>query len=71
MFKSFDEKIALAIEKVKTLKEEKSILEKKIGELEARLDAKNQEVERLNSEKASAKGQVESILTLLETLDIK
>ncbi|MBF0327680.1 MAG: hypothetical protein HQL10_00810 [Nitrospirae bacterium] len=71
MFKSFDEKIALAIEKVNSLKEEKATLERKVTLLEEQLDEKNQEVERLSSEKASAKDQVESILKLLETLDIK
>ncbi len=68
--KNLDEKIAGAVGKVKAMKEEKILLERKIKELEARLDEKNEEVERLSSEKAVIKGQLEELLRELETLDV-
>ena len=69
--RDLDKKIADAINKVKTLKEEKVLLERKIKELEARLDEKNQEVERIASEKTGIKTQIEELLNELEGLDIK
>jgi len=68
--KNLDEKIAGAVSKVKALKEEKTVLERRIKELEARLDEKNQEVERLSSEKNTVKNQIEELLSELETLDL-
>ncbi len=68
--KNLDEKIAGALSKVKALKEEKGLLERRIKELEAQLDEKNQEVERLASEKTAIKSQLEDLLNELETLDI-
>jgi chromosome segregation ATPase len=68
--KNLDEKITSAVSKVKALKEEKVVLERRIRELEAQLAEKNQEVERLSSEKAAIKNQVEDLLNELETLEI-
>jgi chromosome segregation ATPase len=67
--KNLDEKIAGAVSKVKALKEEKVLLERRIRELEAGLDEKSQEVERLSSEKAAIKSQLEELLHELEMLD--
>ncbi|HXX80240.1 MAG TPA: hypothetical protein VEI46_01730 [Thermodesulfovibrionales bacterium] len=68
--KNLDEKISNAVSKVKALKEEKVVLERRIRELEAQLAEKNQEVEKLSSEKAAIKTQVEDLLNELETLEI-
>ena len=68
--KNLDEKIANAVSKVKALKEEKTVLERRIRELEAQLMEKNQEVEKLSSEKTAIKHQVEDLLNELETLEI-
>jgi len=69
-FKNLEENIAGAISKVKALKEEKILLERRIRELEGQLNEKNQEVERLSSEKFTVKNQVEELLNELETLDL-
>lgn len=69
-FKNLEEKIAAVVERVKTLKEEKSMLEKKIRELEVLLGEKNQTIESLTSEKASIKTQVEGLLNELETIEL-
>ena len=68
--KNLDEKIAGAVSKVKALKEEKVLLERRIQELEARLYEKEQEVEKLSSEKTAIKNQLEELLNELETLDV-
>jgi chromosome segregation ATPase len=68
--KNLEEKIAVAVDRVKALKEEKASLEKKIRELQAVLDEKNQEIESLRNEKTSIKSQVEELLEELETLEI-
>jgi|OpeIllAssembly_1097287.scaffolds.fasta_scaffold55118_3 chromosome segregation ATPase len=68
--KNLDEKIANAVSKVKALKEEKVVLERRIRELEAQLMEKNREVEKLSSEKTAIKSQVEDLLNELETLEI-
>lgn len=68
--KNLDEKIANAVGKVKALKEEKVVLERRIRELEAKLIEKDREVEKLSSEKAAIKNQVEDLLNELETLEI-
>lgn len=67
--KEVDNKIAAAISKVRTLKEEKLILEKMVSELEAQLDLKNQEVANLSSNNIAIKGQIEELLNELETLE--
>ena len=69
--KSLDDKISTAIERVKTLKEEKSITDRKIKELERLLDEKNQEVEQLRSEKNVIKNQLESLISEIEALEIE
>lgn len=71
MLKTFEEKIAFAVEKVKTLKEEKNNLEKRIQELEGALRLKDQEIERLNGEKGSIKKQIEGLLGELESIELK
>lgn len=68
--KDLDEKIASAISKVKALKEEKILLEQRVRELEAQLKEKNQEIERLSSEKFAIKGQIEDLLNELETIEL-
>ncbi len=68
--KNLEEKIAIAVDRVKALKEEKASLEKKIRELQAVLDEKNQEIEALRNEKTSIKSQVEELLGELETMEI-
>jgi FtsZ-binding cell division protein ZapB len=67
--KSLEDKISTAIERVKTLKEEKVLFERKIRELERLLDEKSQEVEHLRSEKNAIKNQLESLLSELDTLE--
>ena len=67
--KNFEDKIAVAIERVKTLKEEKGLTDKRIKDLERLLDDKNQEVEMLRAEKNLIKGQLEALLSEIETLE--
>lgn len=69
MLKTFEEKIAYAVEKVKTLREEKTGLEKKITELEDIVAARDREIEKLASEKADIKKQIEDLFNELEALD--
>jgi chromosome segregation ATPase len=69
--KNLEDKISTAIERVKTLKEEKSLSERKIRELEMLVDEKNQELEQLRSEKNSMKGQLEALLSEIETLELE
>ena len=68
--KNLEDKIANAIEKVKTLKEDKAVLERRIKELESKLDDKDYEIEKLQSEKAAIKSQVEGLLNELDTLEV-
>lgn len=67
--KNLEASITAAVEKVKALKEEKSILERKIRSLEALLDEKNIEIESLRSEKKSIGSQIEELLNELETIE--
>ncbi len=69
--KSLEDKISTAIERVKTLKEEKAITEKRIKELERLVDEKNQEVEQLKSEKNVIKSQLEALLGEIETIELE
>jgi hypothetical protein len=69
--KNLEDKISTAIERVKTLKEEKSLSERRIKELERLVDEKNQELEQLRSEKNSMKGQLEALLSEIETLELE
>jgi len=67
--KNLEEKITAAVERVKALKEEKNLLEKKIKDLEALVNEKSQEVEGLRSEKSSIGTQLEELLQELDSLD--
>jgi chromosome segregation ATPase len=68
--KTLEDKISSAIERVKTLKEEKALTERRFRELEQLLNEKNQEVELLRGEKNSIKSQLESLLAEIETLEL-
>lgn len=67
--KILEDKIATTIERVKTLKEEKVFMERRIKELEDLLNEKNQELEQMRSEKNVVKNQIEGLLTELEALE--
>jgi len=66
-----EEKIAQVIEKVRNLKEEKSAVEKRNGELEEALRVKEQEIEKLTFEKNTIKNQIEDLLKELEGFELK
>jgi chromosome segregation ATPase len=66
---NLEEKITAAVERVKALKEDKALLEKKIKELESALNEKHQEVEWLKSEKSSIGNQLEELLNELDSLE--
>lgn len=68
--KNLEEKITAAVEKVKALKEEKNLLERKIRDLETLLNEKNREIETLRSEKSSIGNQLQELLSELETIEI-
>lgn len=67
--KILEDKIATTIERVKTLKEEKALMENRIKELEELLNEKSQELENMRSEKTAVKSQIEGLLNELETLE--
>jgi predicted nucleic acid-binding Zn-ribbon protein len=66
--KSLEDKITTAIDRVKTLKEEQFIMQRKIKELEGILNEKNEEIEQLRYEKDIIRNQIEGLLDELETL---
>ena len=66
--KNLEDKITTAIERVKTLKEEKLVMQRKIKELEGLLNDKNEEIEQLRYEKNTIRNQIEGLLDELETL---
>ncbi len=68
-FKNLEDKISIAIERVKTLKEEKIITDRRIKELEQLLDEKNQEIEKLKAEKNLVKSQLETLLGEIESIE--
>lgn len=68
--KSLEDKIATAIEKVKTLKEEKTVIERRLRGLEELLNEKSQEIEQLKTEKDLIKSQLESLLNEIEKLEL-
>jgi len=68
--RNLDEKIVSAIEKVRVLREEKISLENRVRELEALLNEKNMEIESLRTEKTSVKGQIEELLSELESIEL-
>jgi len=67
--KNLEEKINNAVEKVRTLKEEKLVFEKRIRDLEAMLEARNLEVDELKAEKSSIAGQIQELLSELDTIE--
>ena len=69
--KSLEDKIANAIERVKTLKEEKAVTDRKIKELEEMLNEKNQELEQLRAEKGLVKNQLETLLGEIESIELE
>lgn len=71
VLKTFDEKIAIAVEKVRSLKEEKERLQRRVEELEDAVRLKDMEIERLGMEKSSIKNQIEDLLNELETIGLK
>ena len=68
---SVEEKIAQVIEKVRSLKEEKSAVEKRNTDLEEALMAKEQEIERLSNEKTAIKTQIEDLIKELDGFELK
>ncbi|MDA8104153.1 MAG: hypothetical protein M0Z71_02115 [Nitrospiraceae bacterium] len=68
--KNLEQKITAAVERVKALKEDKALLERKIRDLESLLDERNQEIETLKSEKSSIGSQLEELLNELDTIEI-
>lgn len=69
ILKAFEEKISIAVQKVKTLKEEKDKLENRVKELEGIIKAKDIEIERLSVEKTAIKSQIEKLLSELESIE--
>lgn len=61
-----EEKIISAVEKIKILKQEKEELQRKVKTLEEVLRNKNQEIEKLLSEKEAIKKQIEELLKELD-----
>lgn len=70
ILKAFEEKISIAVQKVKTLKEEKDKLENKIKELEGIIKIKDTEIEKLSLEKTAIKNQIEKLLSELESIEV-
>ncbi|MDA8240274.1 MAG: hypothetical protein M0Z67_07875 [Nitrospiraceae bacterium] len=68
--KNLEQKITTAVERVKALKEDKTLLERKIRDLESLLDERNQEIETLKSERSSIGSQLEELLNELDTIEI-
>ena len=66
--KSLEDKITTAIDRVKSLKEEQFIMQRRIKELEGILNEKNEEIEQLRYEKDIIRNQIEGLLDELETL---
>ena len=69
--KVFEEKISYAIEKIKSLKEEKAALERRITELETIIKQKDAEIENLNEDKFKIKGQIEDLVRELDNIQIQ
>jgi chromosome segregation ATPase len=62
-------KLALVIEKVKSLKQEKADLETRVRELESLLDDRDEELRMVSSDKLSIKDQIADLLNELETIE--
>ncbi len=71
MLKTFEEKIAYAVEKIKILKDEKNNLGKRIEELENMIKLKDNEIDKLMVEKTSIKTQIEDLFNELDSLELK
>ncbi len=67
--KGLEDKITIAVEKVKALKEENMTLQKRIRELEELLNEKSVEIEQLRSEKNVIRGQIESLINELDLVE--
>ena len=65
-----EDKISQVIEKVRSLKEEKSALEKRNLVLQEALRAREQEIERLSAEKNAIKEQIEGLLKELGNFEL-
>jgi len=70
LLKTFDEKIATAVEKVKALKEENAELKLKLREFETLIAIKDEELHRLSGEKSSIRSQIEDLLDELDSIEI-
>jgi len=71
MLKTFEEKIAYAVEKIKMLKEEKNNLVKQLEELESVIKSKDNEIDKLGVEKASIKTRLEDLFNELDLIELK
>jgi len=67
--KDLDGKIVEAIVKVKSLKEEKAVLEAKVKELEGKLAERDDALSDLSTEKSGIRGQIQDLLSELESID--
>ncbi|MDA8083331.1 MAG: cell division protein ZapB [Nitrospiraceae bacterium] len=68
--KNLEEKINAAVERVKALKEEKSLLEKRIRDLETVIGDRDREIEGLKTEKSSIGSQIQELLNELDTIEV-
>lgn len=68
--KNLEEKINAAVERVKALKEEKTLLERKLRDFESALEDKNREIEALKTEKSSIGSQIQELLDELDTIEV-
>lgn len=69
--KALEEKISYVVEKVKDLKEEKSMLQQKIIQLEDIIKIKDREIEQLNTEKATVKENIEDLLKEIDSMELR
>jgi chromosome segregation ATPase len=67
--KELDTKIANAINKVKTLKDENSALKQQVEELQGRLIEKDEEIRGLSEDNLSIKDQINDLLNELDTIE--
>ncbi len=65
---SIEQKIAQAVEKVKSLKEEKEALQTRVAALEQEIRQKDAEIASITEEKLSVKHQIETLLDELDNL---
>jgi len=68
--KSLEGKIASAIEKVKSLKDENRILLERMDEYERSIRERDEEIAHLRAERDSIRQQVQEMLEEFETLEI-